>query len=193
MKLNIIKSFIIINITFLYNSNINAQPNHNNKVLEAYFNNNAVVLEEEGEITKFITPKLLSDHGNFQIRISRPKALPEEPKKVITLGDKIEARRIMHEANQTFFNGEIAKTWELVAQAEDLDPDYYRIKTMKGSLLYKIGSKNLALEVWMESLAQNPDQPEILAVIKGQKTLKSQVQKIMQARKRQNENVKKNF
>ena len=136
------------------------------KAGEVYLNQGNLVLEEEGKITKFITPRALSEHGRFQVRIARPKAavpevLPEAPKEPANLSQRIEARRIMNDANAAFFKGDVTKAWDLVVQAETLDPSFYLIKTMKGSLLYKIGSTDLALEVWNESLAQNPDQPEI--------------------------------
>jgi hypothetical protein len=136
------------------------------KAGEVYLNQGNLVLEEDGKITKFITPSALPEHGRFQVRISRPKAvlpevLPEAPQEPATLSQRIEARRIMNDANAAFFKGDVTKAWDLVVQAENLDPSFYLIKTMKGSLLYKIGSTDLALEVWNESLAQNPDQPEI--------------------------------
>ena len=136
------------------------------KAGEVYLNQGNLVLEEDGKITKFITPSALSEHGRFQVRISRPKAVvpdaqPVAPVEPATLSQRIEARRIMNDANAAFFKGDVTKAWDLVVQAENLDPTFYLIKTMKGSLLYKIGSTDLALEVWNESLAQNPDQPEI--------------------------------
>lgn len=138
---------------------------------EVFVNHGDLVLSEDGKMTKFITPRILMENGRFQVRIKRPVAEPKQeaelPAVEVSLTDRIEARRIMHDANQAFFDGEIAKTWDLVARAESLDPTYFRIKTMKGSLLFKIGSTDLALEVWRDSLAQNPDQPEILQVIKS--------------------------
>lgn len=137
---------------------------------EVFYDRGDLVLVEGEDVTRFITPRILSEYGRFQLKIHRPKPKSpdvEELPAERALADRIEARRIMHEANQAFFKGEIARAWELVAQAETLDPSFYRIKTMKGSLLYKIGSKDLAMEVWRESLAQNPDQPEIVLVLKG--------------------------
>ncbi len=138
---------------------------------DVYVNQGDLVLEEDGKVTKFIAPQKLMDHGRFEIKINRPKVEENEATPVevaaASLADRIEARRIMHDANQAYFKGEIAKTWELVAQAEKLDPTYYRVITMKGSLLYKIGSTKLAVEVWMESLAQNPNQPEIAKLIES--------------------------
>lgn len=133
----------------------------------AYLNHDRIVLEEEEKITKFFTPKELLNHGRFQVRIKKPKEIvPEgQERPQPTMADKIEARRLMHVANQAYFKGEVSKAWELVEKAEALDPDFYRIKTMKGSLLYKIGSVDLAKEIWMKSLEQNPNQPEIIKVI----------------------------
>jgi hypothetical protein len=137
------------------------------KAGEVYLNQGDLVLEEDGKITKFITPSALSEHGRFQVRIVRPKAAlppekaPEAPVEPANLSQRIEARRILNDANAAFFKGDVTRAWDLVVQAENLDPTSYLIKTMKGSLLYKIGSTDLAVEVWNESLAQNPDQPEI--------------------------------
>jgi hypothetical protein len=135
---------------------------------EVYINNGNLVLEENGKVTQFIIPKKLLDNGRYQIRVKRPAVEKNQPPKetlATTLSDRIEARRIMHDANQAYYKGEIAKTWDLVAKAEKLDPKFYRVITMKGSLLYKIGSEELAAEVWQKSLQQNPDQPEIAKLI----------------------------
>lgn len=136
---------------------------------EVFVNHGSVVLMENDTITKFVTPKVLLEHGRFEIRIKRPKKVEVVPEAapIPTLSERIEARRIMHDANQAYFGGDIQKSWELVARAEQLDPSFYRIKTMKGSLLYKIGSVDLALEVWQESLAQNPNQPEIVQTLQA--------------------------
>lgn len=146
-------------------------PDAKVKKREAFFNNGTLVLVEDGKVTRFIAPKAFAESGRFQIKIPRPAAAPVAAAPAASaerpLADRIEARRIMNEANQAFFNGETAKTWELVAKAEALDPSFFRIKTMKGSLLYKIGSVDLAREIWQESLAQNPEQPEIVEKLKS--------------------------
>ena len=84
-----------------------------------FFNHGNIVLDEDGKVTRFITPSTLREHGRFQIKIKRPKkkVIPEQKQEapVVTLSDRIEARRIMHDANQAYFKGEVAKTWELVA------------------------------------------------------------------------------
>lgn len=139
---------------------------------DVFINHGSIILMENDKATRFITPKALMNHGRFQIRIKRPQeqeanvAAAPQP----TLSERIEARRIMHEANQAYFNNDLTKSWELVAKAEQLDPDFYRIKTMKGSLLYKIGSVDLATEVWNESLTQHPDQPEIVQTLQAIKS-----------------------
>lgn len=141
---------------------------------DVFINNGSVVLMEKDKTTKFITPKELLAHGRFEIRIKRPKTAEDQKEETIptpTLSERIEARRIMHEANQAYFSGDIAKSWDLISQAEKLDPTFYRIKTMKGSLLYKIGSTDLAVEIWTESLAQHPDQPEIVQTLESLKKI----------------------
>ena len=160
---------------------------------DVYYNAGSIVIEDSTGIRKFITPKALIEHGNFNIKIERERIEPEEIPAAVSLKDKIEARRIMYEANQTFFNGEIAKTWDLVKEAEALDPTYYRIKTMKGSLLYKIGSRDLAEKVWLESLEQNPDQPAILSVLNAGRNIQQRdINQIIQA-KSKNDKTKSNL
>ena len=165
----VFSKFIVIVATFAGTTPLFAEED-SSATPDVYVNHGDIVLEEDGVITKFITPKALMDLGRFEIRIKKPTkedVAPVQPVGVASLSDRIEARRIMQDANQAYFKGDIAKTWELVEQAEKLDPTFYRVITMKGSLLYKIGSTELAVEVWMESLAQNPDQPEIINVIQG--------------------------
>ena len=140
--------------------------------IDVYVSNGGeIVLHEKDKITRFITPKKLIMNGSYQVVIKREVKIEDQVAlKEPTESEKIEARRIMYNANQAFFKGGIEKAWELIEKAEALDPDYYRIKSMKGSLLYKIGSKDLAISLWKQSLAINPNQPEIVAILnKAQK------------------------
>jgi len=133
-------------------------------VLDVYENYGDFVLVEKNKVTRFVTPQSLHANGNFSIRIKRAPA-PETVKKEITQADRIEARKLMYSANQAFFAGNFEKAWELVEQAEVKDPSFFRIKSMKASLLYRIGSKDLAVALWQESLSLNPDQPEIIEIL----------------------------
>lgn len=124
----------------------------------------SIVLMEDDKITKFITPRQLTAAGSFEIVVKRggnavagERAPGAEP----TEAERIEARRIMYKANQAFFKGDIEGTWDLVEQAEKLDPNYARVLSMKGSLLYKIGSVGLAKYLWNKSLQMDPNQEDI--------------------------------
>jgi tetratricopeptide (TPR) repeat protein len=136
--------------------------------IKVYENYGDLVIKNGAKQQKLIIPPQMKNHSRFLIR-----AKPEGGKLggvASSTESKIEARRIMYQANQAFFKGEIEKTWDLIEQAEKLDPEFYRIKSMKGSLLYRIGSKDLAAELWKDSLEKKPDQPEIRALL--EKTLK---------------------
>ncbi|MBP9707194.1 MAG: hypothetical protein KBD78_06080 [Oligoflexales bacterium] len=136
------------------------------KVLDVYENYGDLVLVEKNKVTKFITPKDIHANGSYVVRIKKiDDANNSIDEKTASQEEKIEARRIMFQANQEFFNGNLDKAWDLIEQAEKLDKDFYRIKSMKGSLLYRIGSKDLAVAMWQESLALNPAQPEIVKML----------------------------
>lgn len=136
------------------------------KVLDVYENYGDLVLVEKNKVTKFITPKDIHANGSYVVRIKKiDDANNSIDEKTASQEEKIEARRIMFQANQEFFNGNLDKAWDLIEQAEKLDKDFYRIKSMKGSLLYRIGSKDLAVAMWQESLALNPAQPEIVKLL----------------------------
>lgn len=139
-------------------------------VLDVYENYGDFVLVEKSKVTRFVTPQSIHANGNFTIRIKRNPTAEPVVKAEPSQNDKIEARKLMYNANQAFFSGNFEKAWELVEQAEAKDPSFYRIKSMKASLLYRIGSKDLAVTLWQESLAINPDQPEIVDILKKTET-----------------------
>ena len=78
-----------------------------------------------------------------------------------TLADKARVSRLLFEANTHFYKGEFHLAWGLVDEAEAIDPKSYQVLTMKGSLLFQAGAKDLAVQYWQESLAVNPDQKEV--------------------------------
>ncbi len=137
------------------------------KSLDVIDNQGDLILIEKDKKTRYITPKEINSTGSFLVKIQRERAKEEEARKAPTQDEKIEARKLMFEANQAFFKGEFQKVWDLIDQAENLDPEFYRIKSMKGSLLYRIGSKDLAVSLWQESLKVNPDQPDIIELLQN--------------------------
>lgn len=137
------------------------------KSLDVIDNQGDLILIEKDKKTRYITPKEMSTTGSFLVKIQRQAPEEEAARKAPTQDEKIEARKLMFEANQAFFKGEFQKVWDLIDKAENLDPEFYRIKSMKGSLLYRIGSKDLAISLWQESLKVNPDQPDIIEMLQN--------------------------
>jgi lipopolysaccharide biosynthesis regulator YciM len=135
--------------------------------IEVFQSYGDLVVREGAEQRRLIIPSEMRSHPRFVIRTKRSnEALAlTNPQREPSTEDKVNARKVMYQANQAFFKGEIEKAWQLVEEAENLDPDFYRIKSMKGSLLFKIGSKELAVDLWRDSLTKNPDQPEIRAML----------------------------
>jgi tetratricopeptide (TPR) repeat protein len=139
--------------------------------VEVFENHGDLVLRDGDQQQRLLVPSQMRSHSRFIIRAKRATDATTARDAAVAAGssteNKVAARRIMYQANQAFFKGEIEKTWELIEQAEKLDPEFYRIKSMKGSLLFKIGSKDLAVELWRESLTKNPNQPEIRAMLEN--------------------------
>lgn len=134
------------------------------------YENNGDLVVSEGEIQqKLLIPSIMKTKSRFQIRIKKSDTTQLSNLGEPSLDAKVEARRIMFKANQAFFSGDLEKTWELIDQAEKLDPGYYRIRNMKGSLLYKLGSRDVARELWKTSLEINPEQPDIKALLDNTK------------------------
>lgn len=80
--------------------------------------------------------------------------------------DKAKLAEILYKAKIYFKRGDIATTWDLVNQAEELAPEDYRVSAMKGSLLYQAGGFVEAKEYWNKSLKKNPIQPDIKAMLR---------------------------
>lgn len=139
--------------------------------LEVYESSNDLVLVEPEGPRKLVAPRKLQTNGRYIIRMKKdaPLAAVEEKPKQATQEELIKARKYLFDANEAFFKGDLQKAWSMIDEAEKLDPENYRIKSMKGSLLYRTGSKDLAIPLWEQSLAINPDQPEIRRILEKSK------------------------
>ncbi len=139
------------------------------KTLEVYENEEDLVLVEPNGPRRLVTPRNIHANGRYLIRMKKPEvgAVAEagSAPKTPSQDDLVKARKHLFDANEAFFKGDLQKTWSLIDEAEKLDPGNYRIMSMKGSLLYRIGSKDLAVPLWEQSLAINPDQPEIRQIL----------------------------
>lgn len=138
------------------------------RTLEVYENEEDLVLVEPNGPRRLVTPRNIHANGRYMIRMKKPDSevadaalAPKTPSQE----DLVKARKHLFDANEAFFKGDLQKTWSLIDEAEKLDPGNYRIMSMKGSLLYRIGSKDLAVPLWEQSLAINPDQPEIRQIL----------------------------
>lgn len=133
-----------------------------------------LVLVEKKGTTRLITPSTMFKRGRFSVRVPRPKAVVESPAEVKlktpSVTDRVNAQKYLFAANQAFFDSELDKAWALVDRAEQLDPTDHRIMNMKGSLLYRTGSKDLAVALWKQSLKARPDQPDIKKMLETAST-----------------------
>ena len=126
-----------------------------------------IIVYKDGTSRSFIVSPKLLESSRYLIKIGKEKDETGTISSLnISMADRVQAQKLLFKANQHFIKGQITKTWELVDAAKKLDPSHYRIKTMEGSLLYQMGSKDLAMTRWQQSLKQNPDQPELVAILK---------------------------
>lgn len=145
------------------------------ETLEVYENLNDIVVVEPKGPKRLVTPKKLHANGRYLIRIKKPEPVAEAPTpepapaKEANLDERTRAAKLLFDANAAFFKGDIETAWNNIDEAEKLEPNNVRIKNMKGSILYKVGSKELAIPVWEQSLAINPDQPEIRQMLEKSK------------------------
>ena len=79
----------------------------------------------------------------------------------LSLADQARVSRLLYEANTHYYKGELHRAWQLIDDAEEIAPKSYSVLTMKGSLLFHAGNKDLAVKYWQESLEQNPDQKDV--------------------------------
>ena len=81
--------------------------------------------------------------------------------------DEAKLSELLYRAKTFFKEGLATKAWDFVNEAEELSPNDYRVKAMKGSLLYKSGDYEEAKKYWQESLDRNPEQPKIKKLLKS--------------------------
>ena len=142
--------------------------------LEIVEGKSEIVVYQNGRARTLIVPPRLLESSRYFIKLAKDdKVEGELSAGQISMNQRVKAQKLLYQANQQFIKGNITRTWALVDEAKQLDPNHYRIKTMEGSLLYKMGSKDLAFSRWEESLKQNPDQPELMAILKEAKRKES--------------------
>ena len=78
---------------------------------------------------------------------------PEEPKPDLAT--------LLMKANYFYHQKKYKKLLSVLNKAENFYPKASRVKTMKGSLFYSLGWKDLANEQWTNSLNIQPNQPAV--------------------------------
>lgn len=137
------------------------------KPLEVIEGKSEIVVYQNGKARTLIVPPRMLESSRYFIKLADDDLNGSDlAVGQTTMDQRVQAQKLLFQANQEFIQGNVSRTWELVDKAKQLDPSHYRIKTMEGSLLYRMGSKDLAFKRWGESLQQNPDQPELLAIMK---------------------------
>lgn len=68
---------------------------------------------------------------------------------------------LIQQAVRAFQNREYQTSLSMLNDAEEIDPKNFQVKSMKGSVFFKIGSTKSALKYWKDSIALNPHQPKI--------------------------------
>jgi tetratricopeptide (TPR) repeat protein len=77
-----------------------------------------------------------------------------------------EVSKYILKAKKLFNKGDVVGAWDVVDRLEEVAPNNYRIKTMKGSLFYRAGEYEKAIMYWKESLKLNRNQAEVRAMIR---------------------------
>jgi predicted Zn-dependent protease len=118
--------------------------------------------------------KNIKTYDNFRVRVGslkshRDKEQPQtkEEKAAVDLqeqGKKVDAQ--LREANQLYFKGQFQKCLQTLQEIEALSPNDYQIKTMMGSVYFKLNDQMKAKEYWQNSLKLNPAQPELVEKLK---------------------------
>ncbi|MEK7691741.1 MAG: hypothetical protein AAB425_12045 [Bdellovibrionota bacterium] len=73
------------------------------------------------------------------------------------------ADSLLVKANTAYKQGKYDQAMDFLDEASALDPSNSLILTMKGSVFFVLGWKDLAEKYWKESLVLNPDQPDLQA------------------------------
>ena len=88
-----------------------------------------------------------------------PDYLPPEKKET-------DVGKLMLRAYTAFKNGRLERSMDFLKEAETLAPNHPSIKTMKGSIYYKLGVIDKAKKAWTESLRINPNQKKVRDYLK---------------------------
>ena len=117
----------------------------------------------------FVLPNELKNASRFSIIIPQK----EEDKKKEGKDDlerdpasfqkmpKPDLATLLMQANHFYHKKEYKKLLSVLNKAEKFYPKAHRVKTMKGSLFYSLGWKDLAEQQWKSSLDLEPNQPSV--------------------------------
>ncbi len=79
--------------------------------------------------------------------------------------DPKDISKYIYQAKKLFNSGDKVAAWDLIDRLEEVAKDDYRIKTMKGSLLYQSGDFAGAITYWQESLKLNKNQADVMMML----------------------------
>jgi tetratricopeptide (TPR) repeat protein len=149
---------------------------------------NSVTVAINGKINQYFLPEELLDLPHYIIKI---------PRSEFSLGVKGQDRiwknnfseleldqmasqnlarveELIKVAKEHFHQGKLSQALQLLSDASKISPSNYVVKTMMGSIYFKLGNKSMASKNWNESLYLNPLQPKVSRYLEhlGQKKKK---------------------
>ena len=130
-----------------------------------YEKDNSVAVKINEQREQFVLPDELKDSTHFSIVIPQKKEKNKEDSEREVANEwkepKPDLATLLMEANHLYQKRKYKQLLSLLNKAEKFYPKVHRFKTMKGSLFYSLGWKDLARQQWNDSLGLEPNQPRV--------------------------------
>ncbi len=135
---------------------------------DAFIEGDYLVIVRQGEAKRFYLPTELKGNKDFTLQIDETNHPDAEQAKGSDSKKREPAKNtqpnhglMIARAKALYKAGKVNQALELLNLGEVSFPDSAQMKSMKGSLLYYLGRLDEAKTAWKESLALNPQQPEL--------------------------------
>lgn len=150
-------------------------------VQRVYEDGNDVVIVTDTGVRRINGKDRITTNSSYEIMVeNRPVEYKDLTSDEYIRQKKAKVSRLLFEAQNLFKRSQFSESWSLVDQAEKLSPRNPKVLVMKGSLLYRAKSTELALQYYEAALKIDPSQSQVKVLIgklKSAREATSNVQK----------------
>ncbi|SMF00046.1 hypothetical protein [Pseudobacteriovorax antillogorgiicola] len=139
------------------------------EIKEIYENNGEMIIETEKGVHRIKIDDALKNESSYDIKLHERNFIDDESqfilRRELSLKEKTKLTRLLFNAKSDYSKRNFEKSLKQVDEALDIDPWNFELFNMKGSIMYMMGSPELALKYWQKSILINENQEKLKSTI----------------------------